>query len=1485
MRLQIQISRRVAGIVLGLAAAWMSAAWAAEPPVRVGVIGLDGHAVDWAKILRRESADDPLSQLAGMTIVAAVPEGSPDIPETEKRLADGIAYCREAGIELVESIADLLPKVDAVMILSIDGRPHLAQAKQVIAARKPLYIDKPVAASLAEAEEIYTLAEATKVPVFSSSALRFAPGTQALRNDPALGAVIGCDAHSPCLREEHHQDLFWYGIHGVETLFTIMGPGCRQVTRTKTADTDLVVGSWGDGRVGTFRGHRTGPHTFGATVFGMKKTAHAGRFEGYEPLLVEIAKFFRTGNPPVSAAESLEIIAFMEAAQRSGDTGGSAVLESAAATEPEWRSIAVPGEWEKSGLPGTPGYDGHAWYRTWVLPSDDCFQKHDRDLFRESVGVVIRGLADAHEVFVNGRKIATGGAMPPEFSSAREKNLRHKIPPGALEPKKWNELVIHVFNESGAGGFTTEPPVMVSYLKECRLAGPWDFRLGEGKPTLGGPLTGKPATSAFDAFREATTGLGEAEVFETGPRLTAEESAKTFTTAPDLVFEQLLHEPLVAQPVHFSFDGRGRLWVANYRQYPYPAGVKVLSRDQYYRSVFDKVPPAPPHHDKGRDSVTIHEDTDGDGRYDRHKVFLEGMNMVTSAVRGRGGVWVLNPPYLLFYEDADADDVPDGDPVVHLAGFGLEDTHATANALTFGPDGWLYGGQGSTTSSRITRPGADGPDAVAVAFEGPMVWRYHPESRRYEIFSEGGGNTWGIEFDAQGRLFSGDNGGDTRGFHYLQGATAVVAGADAGKYGPSPHPYTFGEIQKMPSANPVPRFSHIAAVVEGTGVPAAYTGDFFCLDPLHGKVIDSRRLPLGSSFKTADRADAVTSTDEAFRPVFIANAPDGSLFVADFYDFYIAHGQHYQSQIDKSTGRMYRLRGRGSWLETDLDLAAKDSATLVTLLSHPNKWHRRMAVQLLGERRDKTVLPLLRRLIEGQPGQASLESLWAHHQIAGLDEGLARVGLAHPSNAVREWTVRLLGDDRHVAPALAPRLATLAAEDRDAGVRAQLACTSRRLPPEQGLPIAAALMRRDEDAGDPCLPLLVWWAIEVQVHPAAAEVIALFADPIVWDEPLVRDAILPRLMRRFAATGQRDDLLVCARLLGMAPGRPHAEKLLSGFTEAWRGRAMIGLPDELVSALAASGAAPLLLRVRQGEAAAIEEAVSRITEERLDTGERLTLIRALGELRSIAALPMVRKLALTAKPDIGKAAMAALTQFDDPAITAEVIAALPTLDGGVRASGIALLSARAESARALLQAVERGDVPVGLVPAEMAGRLRLHLDEEVRSRAAKLFPPARDVAAAAANANIERIRRIAETGSGDAYQGEKIFTAKCAACHRLFHKGGDVGPNLTSYQRDNLGTMLTSIVNPNAEIREGYEYQMAITADGRSIGGFVVDRDSQIVVMRGLDGENVVLAQEEIEELVPVGRSLMPDGLLDDLSNQQIRDLFQFLRRSQPVTR
>ena len=203
----------------------------------------------------------------------------------------------------------------------------------------------------------------------------------------------------------------------------------------------------------------------------------------------------------------------------------------------------------------------------------------------------------------------------------------------------------------------------------------------------------------------------------------------------------------------------------NYLQYPNPAGLKMVSRDKFLRSVYDQVPPAPPNHFRGADKITIHEDTDGDGKFDKHTTFLEGLSLATSFEFGRGGVWVLNPPYLLFYPDANGDDVPDGDPVVHLEGFGIEDSHSVTNNLRWGPDGWLYATQGSTVTGDIKRPG----DKTVVHSMGQLVWRYHPELKKYEIFAEGGGNAFGLEIDAKGRIYSGHNGGNTRGFHYVQG--------------------------------------------------------------------------------------------------------------------------------------------------------------------------------------------------------------------------------------------------------------------------------------------------------------------------------------------------------------------------------------------------------------------------------------------------------------------------------------------------------------------------------------------------------------------------------------------------------------------------------------------------------------------------------------------------------------------------------------------
>lgn len=318
-----QAIQAIAAICL-MALAASSPVSAAETalPLKAGIIGLDAHAAPWTRILNAPEATGQLSQ---MVVVAGYPGGSKDIPQSRELLAKGIATFQQLDIPLVDSIDELLSRVDVVMILSIDGRQHLEQARQVILAGKPVFIDKPVADSLDDAREIYTLARKHDVPCFSSSALRFAPGTQAVTEGVGVGEVVGCEAHSPCPIEPHHPDFFWYGIHGVETLFTIMGPGCRRVARFHTEETDVAVGQWEDGRIGTFRGHRSGPHTYGATVFGTNQNVQAGEFEGYEPLLLEIVKFFRTGVAPVSPAETLEILAFMEAADRSQAQGGRPV--------------------------------------------------------------------------------------------------------------------------------------------------------------------------------------------------------------------------------------------------------------------------------------------------------------------------------------------------------------------------------------------------------------------------------------------------------------------------------------------------------------------------------------------------------------------------------------------------------------------------------------------------------------------------------------------------------------------------------------------------------------------------------------------------------------------------------------------------------------------------------------------------------------------------------------------------------------------------------------------------------------------------------------------------------------------------------------------------------------------------------------------------------------------------------------------------------
>lgn len=999
-------------------------------------------------------------------------------------------------------------------------------------------------------------------------------------------------------------------------------------------------------------------------------------------------------------------------------------------------------------------------------------------------------------------------------------------------------------------------------------------------PAPSTPQPPAPASNPLERQQEAPA-----------PALSPSESRARFQVADDLEWEQVLAEPLIAQPVFLNFDERGRMWVVEYRQYPHPAGLKMLSRDSVWRSVYDKVPPPPPHHFKGADRISIHEDTDGNGSYDKHTVFVDGLNITTAVERGRGGVWVLNPPYLLFYPDANGDDIPDGDPEVRLSGFGLEDTHSVVNSLRWGPDGWLYAAQGSTVTGNVFVHGADGKplNPKPIYSQGQNIWRYHPENRIYEVFSEGGGNAFGCELDSKGRIFSGHNGGDTRGFHYFQGAY-LQKGFE--KHGPLSNPFAYGFFPPMPHHS-TPRFTHTFLVYEGGALPARCNGHLFGLEPLQGRIVEAEMAGEGSTFHTRDVGRPVVSDDRWFRPVDIKLGPDGAIYVCDWYDQQVNHFRNHEGRMDASNGRVYRLKAKGSTASRPLAMGALSTRQLIGQLEAPNRWVRQTALRLLADRLDGTGVAALRDGLKDQRGQLALEWLWAIRACGGWNESLGMEALGHEDPFVRAWAVRFLGDGRNVSTQVASRLSELAASDPDLGVRGQLAATAQRLPVLEALAILRGLASRSEDVDDNRMPLLIWWALESKCESSSVEVLGWLKDAELWKQPVVRRHLLERLARRFAQTGTQRDLLVCARLFELSPDPEATSLLMAGFEAAFRGRPMSGLPAELLQAFNKHRGMPLSLQVRQGDAAAVDRALRLVLDEAAPRKERLELLGALGEVRQDRVVPTLLKVLRGASDDDGlrQATLVALQPFDRPEIAEAVVGLYPRLGSESLPVAQTLLASRAGAARRFTQAIAEGwggwsakpFIAAERVPLSMVRKIKLFRDPELRALAEKVWPDVGSPTTAEMEAHIARTAAVVRGGTGDPYAGRTLFQNTCAQCHRLFGSGAEVGPDLTVYKRDDLETMLLSIINPSAEIREGYEGYAIEMQDGRSLSGFLVEQTPRSVVLRGTDGQNTVVDRREMASMEPSRLSLMPEGLLDSMNEQQTRDVFAYLRSTQPL--
>ncbi len=957
------------------------------------------------------------------------------------------------------------------------------------------------------------------------------------------------------------------------------------------------------------------------------------------------------------------------------------------------------------------------------------------------------------------------------------------------------------------------------------------------------------------------------------------DSARTFTTPDDLVWELVLAEPKITQPVFCNFDERGRLWVVEYRQYPSPAGLTPVSKDDFQRTVYDKIPLPPPHGVKGADRISIHEDTNGDGTFDKHSIFVDGLNICTAVEHGRGGHFVLNPPYLLFYPDQNGDDIPDADPDVLLAGFGIEDTHSVANSLRWGPDGWLYGAHGSTVTSHISRPGLDTHPIAHMMGQG--IWRYHPASRRFEIFAEGGGNTFGVEFDAQGRVFSGHNGGDTRGFHYMQGAY-LQKGFQ--KHGPLSNPFAFGYFPAMPHPK-VERFTHNFIVYEGGGLPEKYEGKLFGIEPLQGRVVLSERIPDGSTFRTRDLGYVVETTDRWFRPVDIKAGPDGAIYVCDFYERVIDHVTSSEGTTDKTNGRIWRLRGKSNPRRAITNLADEDSADLLESLASNNKWERQTALRVLLDRprlpKDQVVAKTIR--------EPSFPADWHWLLMSFLDakspSDLETTCLFHTAPIVRQWSVRALCDQVAVSEAIAQQLVILARDEPDIEVRVQLAASARRLSAAQCLPVVRELLLRDEDADDPRQPLMLWWAIESKCAKVATRGAAgCSRSRRCGSDHSSGTFMLERLMRRFAAAGAREDLLACARLLEMAPTDELAHRLMPGFEAALEGGGSAVLPGELVKAMSARKIVSTALGVRLGDSAATQRGIEILGDPKADASERQRLAQALGEARVLEAMPVLLSTATAQNVDdaLRQRALAALGNFDDARIAERILEAYGSFNVPCRMAAQATLASRVAFARLLVREIQIDRIGKDSIDQDTVSRLRRHPDPALAAAAAKLWPESGQAVPEVTD-TIRRLTRILDAGHGGPYAGQTIFRAHCATCHRLFGEGGAIGPDLTAFDRRDTGSMLANIVNPSGQIREGYENHLLTTTDGRVLTGFRIESNPDSVALRGLDGQVVTVSKEKIASLEATGTSLMPTGLLTGLDDQALRDLFAYLRSAQPL--
>ncbi len=947
-------------------------------------------------------------------------------------------------------------------------------------------------------------------------------------------------------------------------------------------------------------------------------------------------------------------------------------------------------------------------------------------------------------------------------------------------------------------------------------------------------------------------------------------------------------EPLVRQPVAIEFDDRGRLWVIQYLQYPNPNGLERVAVDRFSRTKYDRVPEPPPKGPRGADRITILEDTDGDGRMDQGRDFVDGLNLATGMAFGHGGVYVLNVPYLLFCPDHDRNDIPDGDPEVLLTGFGMEDAHSVANSLTFGPDGWLYGCQGSTVTANIR----------GIEFQ-QGVWRFHPVTTRFELFCEGGGNAWGLDFDRTGRLFYSTNYGGYVMCHGVPGAYYVKS---FGKHGALHNPHAYGYFEHVPHQNF--RGGHVTVggiVYQGDAFPESFRGKYIAGDLLGHGVYWHNIEPRGSTVQTSHGGELLLANDPWFAPTDITMGPDGAIYVADWHDARTAHPDP-DADWDRSNGRIYRIAPKGLKPAPPIDFVKLTNDQLAELLGHRSQWYVRRARQELARRSPPMNFNERKRLIDGflntaltDPDEtAALERLWALHNMGGMDERKIDKLLESPHAAVRAWTLRFLGEER-LTHEMAHRLDEFAEREPDISVRQELACLARKLPAAQALPIINANINRLIDHDDPYLPLLWWWAVEQHSLSGREEVMKRFTRPTLWKSKLGREFLKPRLIQRYAAEGTYQGIDCVTRLLDTEDNFHYRHLLWQPVLNGWHEQAREIQTDEWrrligqvnpfalkwVSDWNQDRQHPALLSLGVAMRQPLAMAYTRRLAFAADTepAVRTAMLNLLATAHDGESLDAALDLLNTANPDaVNLALIGLLGQFRDERIAPRLIAFHESTNAVVRSSIRDVMLSQPTLAKAWLTMVDSGRIAANATPLEQIRGVTLLGDKDLDALVIKHWGKLDGATREEKLAEVRRLNNDLRAAPGDQIAGQALFKKHCAACHQLHGEGAKIGPDLTTANRQDRDFLLVSLVDPNSVIRKEFVSVVIETTNGRVVTGLPIERTDTGLTLINSKAEKFTVPMNEIESLNDSDVSLMPDNLYRLLTPSELRDLFAYLQ-------